>query len=362
MNCPSDSAAVVLTVVGSDELSAHAERVTAAAGARLVSVAAPGRRRWLGAAAVLLDDNGARCCLERGLPRRDRVMLLAPVGPQASVWQTAVAVGAEHVFTLPAQEALLVGALAEAVESGSGLRVGAGTVIAVLPGRGGGGASVFATALAQCAGDALLIDLDEHGGGIDLLAGAESQPGLRWPDMGGHGGRLAWPAVRQALPRREGVSILSAARSGHDVEPELVGAFVDAGRRGGVTVICDAPRHLSPVTRSALELADLVVVVTTCDLRGVAACAALTAAVRTINSNVGVVLRGPAPGGLSAREAADVIAAPLLAAVRVDLSLAEHLERGGLRLGPRSRLAGAARRVLATAAAARADDGRAAVR
>ena len=65
-----------------------------------------------------------------------------------------------------------------------------GAVIAVIGGRGGAGASVFATALAQSAPDALLIDADPWSGGIDLVLGTESETGLRWPDLALQGGRL----------------------------------------------------------------------------------------------------------------------------------------------------------------------------
>ena len=71
----------------------------------------------------------------------------------------------------------------------TGLR---GEVVAVIGGCGGAGASLFAVALAQAATDALLVDLDPWGGGIDLLVGGEATPGLRWPDLALQGGRLNW--------------------------------------------------------------------------------------------------------------------------------------------------------------------------
>jgi hypothetical protein len=68
---------------------------------------------------------------------------------------------------------------------------------------------------------------------------------------------------------------------------------------------------------------------------------------RALNPNVGLVVRGPSPGGLRTREVADVTQLPLLAAMRPEPMLAERLERGGLRLGRRSALGAAAREVLA---------------
>jgi hypothetical protein len=65
-----------------------------------------------------------------------------------------------------------------------------------------------------------------------------------------------------------------------------------------------------------------------------------------INPNIGLVVRGPSPGGLRADEVATIAEVPLLAAMKPHPRLAEQLEHGGLRLGRRSGLAATARRVL----------------
>lgn len=339
--------AVVLTLLSGGELSGDADRVAAAAGARIVRATAATRKNWLAADSVLLDEGAARRCAQDRLPRRDGVLLLAAVEPSTSTWSAAIEVGAQGVYTLPAQETEVVRLLSDAAESRS-ITAGGGRIIAVLPGRGGGGASVFATAVAQCAGDALLVDLDPGAGGVDLLLGVESQPGLRWPDLTAQTGRLNWSAVREALPQRDGVTVLSAARSYHDVDAGLFASLAEAGRRGGTTVVCDVPRQLGSAAACAVEVADLVVIVTCCDVRGIAAATAVNGLVRTINRNVGLVVRGPAPGGMSARQAAEVVAAPLLASLRPEPMLARSLERGGLRLRRRSALTLAARTVLAS--------------
>ncbi|MDQ1319366.1 MAG: hypothetical protein QG655_609 [Actinomycetota bacterium] len=337
--------AAVLTLVGAADLVADAERVIAAAGARMVRATTPARQSWTTAAAVIVDEVCARRCVQSSMPRRDGVVLVGPHEPTTADWAAAIEVGAQHVYALPGQETELVHMLSEAVEQGAAASM-LGPVIAVIPGRGGGGASVFAAAMSQCAREALLVDLDPYGGGIDLLLGVESVPGLRWPDITAQGGRLGWAAVRAALPHRDTVTVLSAARGFHDIDPGLVSAMADAGRRGGSTVVCDLPRQVSAACAKALELADLVVAVTGCDVRGVAATAALTSAIRSINPNVGLVLRGPAPGGLTARDAVEVVGVPMLATMRPEPMLAQRLDQRGLRLRRRSPLAVAARRVL----------------
>jgi secretion/DNA translocation related CpaE-like protein len=342
----SSNPAVVLTLVDDTELREQADRVTAAAGLRPVAASAPlTRKAWSAAVAIILDEESARRSGQDGLPRRDGVILIAATEPEGPTWAAAMSVGAQHICELPSQDGELVRHLTDAAEAArEGPR--AGRVIAVTGGRGGAGASTFATALAQVASASLLIDLDPWGGGIDLLVGSESVPGLRWPDLSLRGGRLAWAAVRDALPSHRGISVLSGARHGHEIDAGAVEAVVDAGRRGGMLVICDLPRRMTSAASCGLDCADLVAVITTCDVRGVAAASALAPVLRGINPNIGLLVRGPAPGGLRAAEAAEVADLPLLAAMRPEPMLAERLDRGGLRLRRRSPLRRAARAVL----------------
>jgi MinD-like ATPase involved in chromosome partitioning or flagellar assembly len=181
--------------------------------------------------------------------------------------------------------------------------------------------------VAQAATESLLIDGDPWGGGLDLVLGSETEPGLRWPDLSLAGGRVSLAALRDALPKRHGVSILS-------------------GSRGGVTVVCDLARRPSAATEVALAAADLVVLVTPADVRSCAAAAATGHWVAAGNPNTGVVVRGPAPGGLRPVDVARIVGLPVLASMRPQPAIDTGLERGGLRVRPRSPLARAARAVL----------------
>lgn len=338
----------VLAVLTDTQLRDELDRVAAAVGLRVVHARGPSvsRKTWSAAAAVVLDEAAADRCGRAALPRRGHVTVLTVIEPTTATWTAAIAAGAQHVLRLPEQEDGLVRGLAEAAEAArdDGPR---GEIVAVIGGCGGAGASVFAVALALGATDALLVDLDAWGGGIDLLMGSEETPGLRWPDLALQGGRLVWSAVRDALPRHRGVSFLSGTRRGYELDAGPVDAVVDAGRRGGVTVICDLPRRLTDATQSAMDAADLVVVVSPCDVRACGASAALAPVLSAINPNLGLVVRGPSPGGLRAAEVADIAGLPLLASMRPQPQLAERLEHGGLRVGRRSPLAVAAGRVLA---------------
>jgi secretion/DNA translocation related CpaE-like protein len=337
----------VLAVLTEPELRDELDRVAAAVGVRVVHAGGPvSRKAWAAAAAVMLDEEAADRCGRAALPRRAHVSVLTVAEPAPATWAAAVAVGAQHVLTLPEQERDLIGALAEAVESARD-DAARGHVVAVIGGCGGAGASLLAVALAHAAADALLVDLDPWGGGIDLLVGSEMTPGVRWPDLALQGGRLNWSAVREALPRHRGISLLSGARRSYELDGAPVDAVVDAGRRGGVTVVCDVPRRFTDATQTALDAADLVVVVSPCAVRACAATAAMAPVLAAINPNLGLVVRGPSPGGLRAAEIADITGLPLLASVKAEPQLAEQLERGGLRFGRRSALAVAAGRVLA---------------
>lgn len=336
----------VLAMLADSTMRDDVDRVAAASGVAVVHVAhPPSRQAWTGASAVLLDAAGAGTCAGPSLPRRGHVIMLSRGEPHAADWQVAIAVGARHVLTLPADEAELVAVLSEAAEAGRDGE-GGGPVVAVMGGRGGAGASVFATALARSAKNALLVDADPWSGGIDLVVGTEEKPGLRWPDLALEHGRLDFAALRQALPRLDGLCVLSSVRSGNDVEPGPMAAVIDAGRRGGATVVCDLPRRLTRAVELAADAADLVVVVTTADVGGCAATTAVASALSAINPNVGLVVRGPSPAGLCAVDVARIVGLPLLAAMRPQPGLAGLLERGGLRMSRRSQLAAAARRVL----------------
>jgi secretion/DNA translocation related CpaE-like protein len=336
----------VLVMLSGPALRGDVERVAAAASVAVVHADEPSSRKsWSAAAAVLLDEQAARRCAAQALPRRDRVVLVghAPLGEEH--WHAGITVGAQRVLTLPEQEADLVVLLADAVES---VRDESrhGPIAAVVAGRGGAGASVLAAALALSVPDALLVDVDPWSGGLDLLLGAETTAGLRWPDLSLRGGRVGYPSLRDALPRHRGVTLLANGRGGGEIDPTALTAVVEAGSRGGATVVCDVPRRSTTAAEAALDAADLVIVVVTAEVRACAAAGAMVPWLSAINPNVGLVVRGPAPGGLRASEVAGSVGLPLLAAMRPQHGVAEALERGGLRIARRSPLEGTARQVL----------------
>jgi secretion/DNA translocation related CpaE-like protein len=336
----------ILSVVADASLRRDVDRIAAAAGVRVVHAGEPSSRRvWLAASAVVLDVDGARRCADLGLPRRGRVLVVGHVEPIPEHWQVAMSIGAQRVLSLPVDEAALVSEMSDAADSASdeGRR---GAVLAVLGGCGGAGASVFATALAHAAPRALLVDVDPWGGGIDLTLGSERDAGLRWPDLALGGGRIGYPALSAALPSHHGIAVLSAGHAGHEIDPGALAAVIDGSCRAGATTICDLPRRATSAVGVALDAADLVVLVTPADVRSCAAAAAVGQWVAETNPNVGLVVRGPAPGGLRSADVARITGLPLLAAMRPQPGLAAELEHDGFRPRRRSPLMSAARRVL----------------
>jgi secretion/DNA translocation related CpaE-like protein len=334
-------------------LADEVTRLAAAAGCDPQRIIDPStvREQWNCAPLVLLDIAAAMASASAGLPRRDGVVVICSNG-DPEVWRYAVAVGAAHVAVLPEAEAWLVGALADSIESPAD----PGRVLAVLGGRGGAGASVFAAAVAVTVAEAgrraMLVDCDALGGGLDLTLGAEKLDGLRWSGLTLGGGRVPISALHAALPTphlggRGGLTVLSCDREGPGPDGTAVRTVCGAGRRAGETVVCDLPRYPCESGTAALETADLVVLVVPAEVRACAAAATVASRVRRYGVALQLVVRGPAPGGITPADVSRTLDLPLLAAMRPQPRLAAALDRGVLPGRSRGPLATAARQVLA---------------
>jgi len=335
----------VVVMADDEELLDDVVRLAAAAGAELERVpdAAGLRRRWSAAGLVLLDAAAARAAAPARLGRRDGVVVLCRGEPPSTLWERAVAVGAEHVVSLPEGEEWLVGTLSDAADAaGSEPRTGPGRVVSVVGGRGGAGASVLAAAVAVRAGEdgtrVLLVDCDPLGGGLDLVVGAEELEGLRWPELALGSGRVAAASLHEALPSPDGVlTVLSCDRSGGGPAPDAAAAVVEAGKRAGETVVCDLPRHLTDAAAAVVDVSDLTVLVVPAEVRAVASAARVAEQVAARGAALAVVVRGPAPGGLDGDDVARALGLEVLACVAPEPGLAAAMDRGkvpGVRRGP----------------------------
>jgi hypothetical protein len=93
-------------------------------------------------------------------------------------------------------------------------------------------------------------------------------------------------------------------------------------------IIADLPRRLDDAAVLALQAADRALLVVPAELRATAAATRIAAAVAMHCPEVSVVVRGPAPGRLKARDVARALGLPLAGTLRPERALAEGLERG----------------------------------
>jgi secretion/DNA translocation related CpaE-like protein len=204
--------------------------------------------------------------------------------------------------------------------------------VGVVGGRGGAGASTLAAALAVTAAAsarAALLDLDPLGGGLDLLLGVEDAAGLRWPDLASAGGQLSAGALAAALPQASGVPVLSWDRGDLlAVPPDSVAAVVDAAVRGFDVVVLDLPRHVDPAVLPALSVCDLLLVVVPAEVRAVAAAARVVQLLSANARDLRVVVRGPAPSGLTGPDVARFLDLRLAGGLRPEPNLHRYHERG----------------------------------
>jgi len=207
-------------------------------------------------------------------------------------------------------------------------------VLGVSGARGGAGASTLAAAcaraLARREGGCVLVDLDDDGGGIDVLCGVEDQPGLRWADLRDATGVVPAAELRTLLPRWGDVDVL-----GHDRDrPGEVApaALHDVLAALGETVplVLDLPRHVR--SRPPVPV-DLHVIVVPRDLQGVSAARRGLHDLRA--APVRLVTSGRAPGGLTEGVVADAVGADVVARLHVDRDLPRAVERGVGPCGPR---------------------------
>jgi secretion/DNA translocation related CpaE-like protein len=345
-------------LISDDDLLDDVLRLAAAASCEVHRAAdeVAARATWTSAPLVIIDEPAAERCARLQLPRREGVIVVVRGEPSAPVWEHAMSAGAQHVVSLPQAEPWLVGALSDASEG----RRRQGSVLAVVGGRGGAGASVLAAAVAvRAAADGdpvLLVDCDPLGGGLDLVLGAEDAAGPRWPELALGGGRVPAASLRAALPAPPVgmtalgdrlVSLASCGRSGDGPLPDALRAVVDAGRRAGELVVCDLPRHLTEAALIVAEAADLVALVVPAEVRSCAAAARVAAILAERGATLGLVVRGPAPGGLSADDVARTLELPLITVMRPQPGLARMLDQGRPPGRSRGPLASAARELLA---------------
>jgi secretion/DNA translocation related CpaE-like protein len=358
MSHTEDHATRPLVATADEALLDDLLRLAAAAGTtpEVITDAGSVRRAWPTAGMVVVGDDLAPALASVRPPRRDGVVVVGSadrewqadgqLGPGAvpqdgstapvessrvpSVWAHAVAVGAEDVIRLPDREAELIDRFGACLD---GAR--RAVTIAVVGGSGGCGASTLAAAVALAAADrehiTLLVDADPFGGGLDLHLGGDAD-GMHWPDLASTSGRLAAPALRDALPRVRDVSLLSwGSGESQPLTPDSLRSVLAAGQRGHDVVVVDLPRQVDDAATEALTRADHTLLVVRGDVVGVAAARRAARRVGSIARRAALVLIGGGPAGIPADLTSEMLGLPLIAAMRPDRRVTGDLDAG---LGP----------------------------
>jgi secretion/DNA translocation related CpaE-like protein len=341
-----------LLVTSDPDLLDDILRLGAAAGVDIDVAHDPAGARlgWTKAALVLVGDDVSIALGRASVRRRVGVVLVGRDLDDGNIWKRAVGVGAEHVALLPDAEPWLIARMAEAVDECAAL----GLTVAVIGGRGGAGASTFAAALAVTAmrggRRAMLVDADPYGGGADLLFGGEHAAGLRWCDIAGASGRIGGEELHAALPHIGSLAVLSYDRGDPlDLRADAMSSVLAAAARVCDLTVADLPRHFDEAAGVVLEAADLVMVVVPAEVRAVASAARIASEVAKVVDDVRVVVRGPAPGGLTAVDVAHALGLPLAGYLKAESNLGGRLERGEVPAGQgRGPLAGFCRELLAS--------------
>lgn len=227
---------------------------------------------------------------------------------------------------------------------------GAG-VVGVVGARGGAGATVTGAALAAelaRRGTAVLVDAGA-GPSLDTVLGLEAHPGLRWPDLSGARGDVDPALLAGNLMRWGRCAVLPTddQRPGPPpaaVLPDVLQALTIAYG----SVVLDLDRALLPAAGAGPASADgasgrggpaatgaallaacrTVLVVVPRDVPSVAGARLLRDGLVGEGRRVGLVARGPAPGGLGAEEVAAAVGLPVVASVPWARGLAAAVDRG----------------------------------
>jgi secretion/DNA translocation related CpaE-like protein len=340
-----------LLITRDDGLLDDVLRLAAASGT-LLEVAHDSRsalREWAAASVVLVGADLVEQVAGQRPPRRPMVHVVGRAPLDDAVFRSALDVGAVDVVELPSGEDWVVELLTDLAD-GDPASGRAGTVVGVVAGSGGAGATTFACALALTAARrsrTVLVDLDPLGPGVDRVVGLDDGTGVRWPDLEGSRGRLSARSLRAALPAQDGLAVLTW---GADLPVEPAAATVrevlSALQRGSDLVVLDLPRSWAEVTSEVVTRCDRVLLVAEPTVSGTVSAARTTRAVRALNDEVRLVARRG--GALGGDELAATLGVPLLAEVGHVRRLAELVDLGlGPAHGQRSPLVRAARRVLA---------------
>lgn len=279
--------------------AAQAAAAAAAVSLRVLDQADDIRSGWLGATTVLIGQDMTQIA-GWGLAPRHQVYLVGSAGA-TDLWRWSVPLAAA-VILLPQGADWLARVIA-------GVAGGQGVVLSLRGGSGGVGVSTLAVGVALAAvksdRSVALVDGDASGGGLDLVMGAETTRGWRWPKLADAAGRLA--DIAAMLPEVEGVRLLSWGRGDVPVVSQSARqAVVDVLARHHDLVVIDAG-HGDTTAWTGLAGRDLLV--------SAASVRAVAAARSQVGGDAVAGLAVTRLGRIPAGDVAQAVGLPLVCAV-----------------------------------------------
>lgn len=234
------------------------------------------------------------------------------------------------------------------------------TCLMLVPAVGGAGASITAAASALVLSrerPICLVDADALAGGIDLVLGMETEPGLRWQDFSAADGRLDGAALYEALPscpRSPALKVLtwtrsrtpetaynhasaatkfdSADRPGRTDRPDDVrhiASTISCLIHAGITVIVDCPKQVEYVTTLG-ALADDTVIILPASVRAIAAGGHLARVCAQAGFTPSLAVRHQQHRDISVEEIEYALDLPIAGEIEYCKKVAHEIDVGGL--------------------------------
>ena len=230
----------------------------------------------------------------------------------------------------------------------------------LVPAVGGAGASITAAASALVLSrerPICLVDADALAGGIDLVLGMETEPGLRWQDFSAADGRLDGAALYEALPscpRSPALKVLtwtrsrtpetaynhasaatkfdSADRPGRTDRPDDVrhiASTISCLIHAGITVIVDCPKQVEYVTALGAMADDTVIILPT-SVRAIAAAGHLASICAQAGFTPSLAVRHQQHLDISVEEVEYALDLPIVGEIEYCKKVAHEIDVGGL--------------------------------
>ena len=293
----------------------------------------------------------------RATARRGVAPIVIGGGSDASLLSRAVMAGARGFLIRPYEpeellEAIREVGLAGAAERSPDRSVGQGAVIAVYGPKGGSGATTIATAVAVAlAGRAdtrvALLDLDLRFGDVGIALDLRSPNSIT--DLIAQPGTIDQALVDDLFVRHQsGLRALLAPETlalADAVEPASIARAIEGLRPHFDLLVCDLPSSFDDITGAVLQIADVILLVTTPELaalkdlqRAIVAAPALRSEARTKL----VVNRFPSRAAVDVAEIERALGRKVSLTIASDgAAITQALNTGISMLDPRAHVRGA---------------------